>query len=138
MRYTDRVWTLVRILFGLFFLYAALMVIVVFRGMNPPETVIAASDFARALDRTGFMNPLIIGSMLVAGTALLFKRTAPLGLILLAPSIVVIACFHWFLTGKYVWGAIWPIWFALLVWHFRHVFVKLWARPIRDSTSGHF
>jgi hypothetical protein len=135
VRHLDRVWMLSRILFGLFFIYAAVMVIIVFGGTNPPETVDAASDFARALDRTGFMNPLIIGSMLVAGSSLLLRRTAPLGLIILAPSIVVIACFHWFLTGKYLWGTIWPLWYGLLVWHFRQVFARLWAPSDHDANS---
>lgn len=127
MKIVNWIWICARILFGLFFIYAALMVVVIYDGMNPPETLKPASDFARALDSTGFMNPLIIGSMIVAGAALLFTRTAPLGLIMLAPSIVVIACFHWFLTGNYVWGTIWPVWFLLLVWRFREVFSRLWA-----------
>src|SRR3546814_16941291 len=83
-----------------------LMVIVQFGGQNPPETMPAASDFASALDRTGFMNPLIIGTMLMGGAALLFERSAPVGLLLLGPSVAVIAGFLWFLTGKLVWGRI--------------------------------
>src|SRR3546814_11029805 len=109
MRLANRRWAVARILFGLFFLYAPLMVIVQFGGQNPPETMPAASDFASALDRTGFMNPLIIGTMLMGGAALLFERRAPVGLILLGPSIAVIAGFHLFLTGKLVWGRIWPV-----------------------------
>src|SRR3546814_10796118 len=73
MRLANRRWAVARILFGLFFLYAPLMVIVQFGGQNPPETMPAASDFASALDRTGFMNPLIIGTMLMGGAALLFR-----------------------------------------------------------------
>lgn len=133
MRWTNRGWAAARILFGLFFLYAPLMVIVQFGGQNPPETMAAASDFASALDRTGFMNPLIIGTMLAGGGALLFERSAPVGLILLGPSIVVIAGFHWFLTGKLLWGSIWPIWFASLVWHYRAVFSRLWMPRTREG-----
>jgi hypothetical protein len=127
MQWANRGWAAARILFGLFFLYAPMMVIVQFGGQNPPETVVAASDFALALDRTGFMNPLIIATMLMGGAALLFERSAPLGLILLGPSVVVIAGFHWFLTGDFIWGSVWPIWFALLVWHYRRVYSRLWA-----------
>ena len=133
MRWANRGWAAARILVGLFFLYAPLMVIVQFGGQNPPETVAAASDFASALDRTGFMNPLIIGTMLAGGGALLFERSAPVGLILLGPSVVVIAGFHWFLTGKLLWGSIWPIWFALLVWHDRAVFSRLWMPRAREG-----
>src|SRR3546814_13900726 len=74
MRLGKRRWAVARRLFGLFFLYAPLMVIVPFGGQNPPETMPAASDFASALDRTGFMNPLIIGTMLMGGAALLFEQ----------------------------------------------------------------
>lgn len=135
MKFGNMGWTAARILFGLFFLYAPLMVLIEFGGRNPPETVAAASDFALALDRTGFMNPLIIGTMLIGGAALLFQRSAPLGLILLGPSVVVIACFHWFLTGKLIWGSIWLIWFLLLTWKQRTTFARLWA-PVTPTAEA--
>lgn len=53
-------------------------------------------------------------------------RSSPIGLLLVAPAITVIALFHYFLTGSYVWGSIWPIWWAALAWHYRHVFARLW------------
>lgn len=127
MRFTKIGWTAARTLFGLFFIYAPLMVLIKFGGQNPPETIAAASDFTRSLDRTGFMNPLVIATMLIGGIALMFRRTTPVGLILLAPSVFVIAGFHWFLTGNIVWGTFWLAWFLLLVWHYRKVFARLWA-----------
>lgn len=127
MKFANYAWATARVLFGLFFIYAPLMVIVQFGGQNPPETEAAAAVFTHALDASGFMNPLIIGSMLVAGVALLFDRSAAIGLVILAPSIAVIGCFHWFLTGQYLWGSIWPIWFALLVWRYRCVLLRLWG-----------
>ncbi len=134
MKYRNLAWTVLRVLFGLFFIYAPIMVIVKFGGQQPPETVPAAAHFTEALNATGFMNPLLIASLLIAGALLLFDRTAPLGLIILAPSILVIACFHAFLSGQYVWGAIWPIWFLILVWRYRKVFARLWEkRPPVDQ-----
>jgi len=127
MRFSTIGWTAARILFGLFFIYAPLMVLIKFGGQNPPETIAAASDFTRSLDKTGFMNPLVIGTMLIGGIALMFRRTTPVGLILLAPSVFVIAGFHWFLTGNIVWGTFWLTWFLLLIWHYRKVFARLWA-----------
>ena len=134
MKLTNLAWAAARVLFGLFFIYAPLMVLVKFGGRNPPETVAAASDFALALDRTGFMNPLIIVTMLAGGGAMLFRRTAPVGLILLGPSIVVIAGFHWFLTGKLIWGSIWLVWFLLLVWEQRTIFARL-LTPVALATE---
>ena len=65
--------------------------------------------------------------------ALLFDRWAPLGLIILATPIALIAAFHFFLTGNYVWGAIWPSWWAALAWHYCAVFARLWERPGRTG-----
>src|SRR3546814_13104464 len=87
MRLANRRWAVARILFGLFFLYAPLLVIVQFGGQNPPETITAASDFASALDRTGFMTPLIIGPILMGSGALPFEPCAPVGLVVLGRSI---------------------------------------------------
>ena len=129
MKYQNIGWTVLRILFGLFFIYSPIMVIVMFGGQQPPEAIAAAGHFTKALDATGFMNPALIVSFLVAGVALLFNRTAPIGLIIVAPSIFVITCFHWFLTGQYVWGSIWPVWFLLLAWRYRRIFARLWERP---------
>lgn len=118
MKLLSHVWTALGVLFGLFFIYASIVVMVKFGGQQPPETVAAAGHFTEALNATGFMNPILIASFLVAGVALLFDRTAPIGLIILAPSILVIACFHWFLSGNTVWGTIWPVWFLALVWRY--------------------
>ena len=125
MRYRTLGWTIARILFGAFFLYAPIMIIVTFGGRHPPEPNAAAQDFTDALTASGFMNPLLIVDLLIGGALMLFNRTAPAGLILLGPPILVIACFHWLLTHSYVWGGIWPIWFAVLAWHYRAVFRRL-------------
>jgi len=128
MRYRKLAWTIARVLFGLFFLYAPILILVSFGGHHPPEAVAAAGHFTTALDDTGFMDPALIAVLLIGGVAMLFDRSAPIGLILLAPPIFVIACFHWFLTHSYVWGTIWPVWFAALAWHYRGVFARLWER----------
>jgi uncharacterized membrane protein YphA (DoxX/SURF4 family) len=128
MKLQNLAWTVLRVLFGLFFIYAPIMVIMKFGGQQPPETVAAAGHFTEALNASGFMNPALIASLIIAGVLLLFDRTAAVGLIILAPSILVIACFHWFLTGKYVWGTIWPVWYVILAWRYRRVFARLWER----------
>ncbi|MEG3124960.1 hypothetical protein [Sphingomonas sp. GB1N7] len=131
MRYRNLGWTIARILFGAFFIYAPIMILIEFGGQNPPETVPAAQHFAQALNDTGFINPALIVDLLIGGVLMLFHRTAPVGLILLAPPILVITGFHWFLSHQYVWGSIWPIWWALLAWRYRHVFARLVERPRR-------
>lgn len=128
MKYQRIAWAVARILFGLFFIYAPIMIIIKFGGQHPPETVAAAARFTQALNETGFMNPALIAALLIGGAAMLFDRTAPVGLILLGPPIFVIACFHAFLTHNYVWGGIWPLWFAVLAWRYRAVFARLLER----------
>ena len=126
MRVERLAWRVARLLFAAFFLYAPLYIILAHGGHHPPEAVAAAGRFTHALDETGFMDPALIVVLLAGGTAMLFDRSAPIGLILLAPPIAVIAMFHWFLTRQYVWGSIWPIWLSLLAWHYRAVFARLW------------
>lgn len=128
MRYRNLGWTIARILYGAFFIYAPILIMIEFGGQNPPEPMPAAQRFGEALNQTGFMNPALIVVFLVAGVALMFDRWAPVGLILLAAPVFGIMCIHWFLTHKYVWGSIWPIWWLLLAWYYRHVFARLWER----------
>lgn len=115
-----------RVLFGVFFIYAPIMILIQFGGQHPPETSPAATRFTEALNESGFVNPALIVVFLIGGIAMLFDRSAPIGLILLAPPVLVIAGFHWFLTHSYVWGTIWPVWLAILAWHYRSVFARLW------------
>lgn len=129
MRYERIFWTVARVLFGLFFLYAPIMILIVFHGQHPPEAVPTAGRLTLALNESGFMNPMLIATLLAGGGAMLFDRSAPIGLLLLAPPIAVIAAFHWCLTHQYVWGTIWPVWFAALAWHYRAVFARLWNPP---------
>ena len=131
-RWTDWGWTIARCLFGLVFIALTLLVLIEFGDTQPPAGGPAANDFLEALNRSGFINPLLTGSLLVGGAAMMIDRWAPLGLLLLAPSVVVIACFHWVLTHSYIWGSIWPIWWVILAWHYRHVFARLWERKAPD------
>jgi hypothetical protein len=127
MNWANIFWAALRILFGAFFIYAPVMIIVQFGGNHPPEAVPEAAALTGALNASGFMNPLLMIVCLVGGAAMLSDRLAPVGLILLAPPIAVIASFHWFLTGNYVWGSIWPVWLAILAWRYRSVFLRLIA-----------
>ena len=128
MKIGQIAWTTARVLFGIFFIYSPIMVIVKFGGHHPPEVLPAAAQFTQALDATGFMTPALIVALFIGGVAMLFDRTAPVGLILLGAPVFTIAGFHWFLTHNYVWGSIWPIWFALLAWRYRAVFARLIER----------
>lgn len=128
MKARQILWTVLRVLFGLFFIYSPIMVMMKFGGQHPPEALPAAASFTEALDRTGFMTPSLIVALFAGGAAMLFDRTAPIGLIILGAPVFTIGGFHWFLTHNYVWGTLWPVWFALLAWHYRSVFARLLER----------
>jgi hypothetical protein len=50
------------------------------------------------------MNPLLCAACFAGGGALLFRRTAPLGLVIPAPPAIIIFFFHMAITKSYVWG----------------------------------
>lgn len=57
------------------------------------DTAHAATAFEKALAETGFMNLLLCAACFAGGGALLFRRTAPLGLVILAPLVIIIFFF---------------------------------------------
>lgn len=126
MRYRQIGMAIFRVLFGLFFILSTIAIVLLSGGQHPVEVDPEANRFTQALNASGFMNPALIVTFLIGGAAMLFNRSAPIGLILLGAPIFVIAGFHWFLTHSYVWGSIWPIWYVILVWHYRQVFSRLW------------
>ena len=95
MRLADMAWTGLRWLYALFFFTTgiAIAAYVLFRiGGPPPPPTAADAAFQGALHRSGFIDPLLAVSFLAGGGALALRRTTPLGLVLLAPSVAVIAC----------------------------------------------
>jgi putative oxidoreductase len=64
-----------------------------------PEMTGAVADFNRALAATGYMWPLIKGTEVAGGLMLLTGVFVPLGLLLLAPVVVNIALFSFFLQS---------------------------------------
>lgn len=85
----------------------------------------AGTEFQNALEATGFMHPLMLGCYVIGGVALLFKRTAPLGIVVLAPFVVVIFFYHTLLDVSLLWAAFWAAGLALLAWQMRAAFLPL-------------
>ena len=96
------------------------------RGTAHHEVTPGAAAFQVALAQSQFMEPLIALTCLVGGAALLFRRTSPLGIVILAPVVAVIFIFHLVLTGNWVWGTVNLGWFAALAWSCRRAFTALW------------
>jgi len=95
----------------------------------PPQPTPAAAAFAAALTASGFVDPLLAFDYVVGGLALFARRSAPLGIVLLAPAVVVIFLFHINLSGQWLWGTVNLIWLAALAWGFRAAFSSLWNAP---------
>jgi hypothetical protein len=83
--------------------------------------------FQGALMVTGFIVPILAVTYVVAGGLMLFKRTAPLGIVLLAPFVLVILFTHLFLNGRPAWGIMHACFLLLFAWQFRSAFVPLWS-----------
>jgi len=116
-----------RCIYGLFFLVdGVLRVAGSIRGEYIGYVQPAAEAFNRAFWDTQFMNPLLGVSFIAAGVALFFRRTAPLGVALLLPTMIVIFFFHLFLTGGVAWGTGHLLFTLFLLWVYRDAFRPLW------------
>ncbi len=126
--HSRHVITAARWVFGLF--YFATGVAIVFSlfglGSAPQQPTPASSAFAKALNDSGFIDPLIAAVYLTGGGALLLRRTAPLGIAILTPVVIGIFCFHIALSGQWPWGTLNLAWLLALAWCFRNSFQPLW------------
>jgi hypothetical protein len=102
----------------------------------PEGTTPAGTAFFSALHASGFMLVLLGASFLAGGLLLLLNRTAPLGLVVLAPPIVVIPFYnallerHPFTSGPFVVGI-----HLFLAWYYWDRFKSLWNTERQMSTS---
>ncbi len=100
-----------------------------FRGMPPPHQEAAAAEaFVLALTASRIVDPLLAATYVAGGVAQLRRRTAPLGIVLLAPAVTVIFLFRMFLSGHRIWGSLNAAWLAGLAWSYRRAFTPLWQR----------
>ncbi|MBA2467753.1 MAG: hypothetical protein H0V46_09170 [Sphingomonas sp.] len=121
---------ILRVVYGLFFLAIGVAVLVwLLTGLGSPPTQpnAEAQAFTDALTRSRIIDPLLAISYVVGGAALLRDRTAPLGLVLLAPSVLVIALFHLVLSGQWLIGLVVALVFAVLAFASRRRLSTLWA-----------
>jgi hypothetical protein len=116
-----------RCIYGLFILVdGGLRVVGSMQGQYLGFVQPSADAFNRALWDTHFMNPLLGVSFVVAGLALFSNRTAPLGVALILPTMIIIFFFHVFLTGEVIWGTCHLLFTLFLLWVYRDAFKPLW------------
>src|SRR4051812_31925322 len=124
-------WTVLRSLYGLFFLLTGAWIILsVTTGLvsPPPQPSARAAAFMQALSASGFMDPLLALSFVLGGGSLLVRRTAPLGLVILAPAVAVILLFHLFLSHQLLVGIVVAGILLALMWQERARLACLWSR----------
>ena len=122
--------SILRWLYGLFYVYIGGSWFLYFFMGKPwsvPEKNESAQRLVNAMSQSGIVDPLIAGTCLVGGLLLFVKRTAPLGIAILAPLVFGIFIFHVFLTGGWVWGGIHFSLLLLLAWRHRSAFRPLWS-----------
>ena len=126
-----------RWIFGLFYLATGVWVAIATatRQGGPKQPTPRAAAFTDALTATGFMDPLLAVAYLLGGAALLSRRTAPAGIVILAPTVIVIFFFHWCLSGQYIWGTINMAWLGVLAWLHRERLLGLVRSPLPHRTN---
>ena len=117
----------VRWIAGLFYAFIGVNGLLKLTPM-PGGTTPAAIAFFAALTASGFMLTLLALSFLVGGLLLLLDRTAPLGLVLLAPPIVVIPLYNWLLEAQpFTSGPFVVAIHVFLAWYYWARFRPLWT-----------
>jgi len=108
--------------------YVSVALIASFHIFPMPEgTTPDGIAFFTALHASKFMLPLLGLCFLTGGLLLLPDRTAPLGLILLAPPIVVIPLYNWLLERQpFTSGPFVVTIEILLAWYYWDRFQPLW------------
>ena len=140
MGLADKALTGLRWLFGAFFFVTGLFIafhVATGLGGPPRQPTAAAQALDDALQASHIIDPLLAVSYLAGGGALALRRTTPLGLVLLAPAVAVIAIFDAVLAGLPAVGlgvaAVWGV----LALRFFDGFGGLWTygAPMRVAKA---
>jgi hypothetical protein len=126
-------WRILRYLFAAYYLlvgvYLALSLMGIVSPLHPKVSD-ASAAFQAALGKTGFMFPLLAFTYVASACALFFHRTAPLGLVLLAPVAVIIFFTDILLDTAWLFGTLNALVLAALAWHFRPAYRSLFSYSV--------
>lgn len=125
-------WRILRYLYAAYYLFIGVYLALSLAGViAPPHPKVseASAAFQAALGKTGFMFPLLAFTYIASACALFFHRTAPLGLVLLAPVAVIIFFTDTLLDTAWVFGTLNAAVLVALAWHFRSAYGPLFAYP---------
>ena len=131
-------WRILRYVFAAYYLYVGVYLALSLTGVLPPlhlKLSSASASFQHALAETGFVRSVLAATYVVSAGALCFDRTAPLGVVLLAPSMVIIFLTDTLLDTAWVWGTLHSAILAALAWHYRSAYRPMWNYGV-PSASG--
>lgn len=126
-------WRILRYLFAAYYLLVGVYLALALVGIIPPphpKVGGASAAFQAALGKTGFMFPLLAFTYVASACALLFRRTAALGLVLLAPVAVIIFFTDTLLDTAWLFGTLNVVVLAALAWHFRSAYRPLFSYSV--------
>jgi hypothetical protein len=122
-------WRLARYGYSCYFMLVGIAVLLRQAGvisLPKLEPAPGAVAFLDAMVATGYVVELLSITFIIGAVSMLRHRSAPLGIAILAPSVVGIFLFHVVLSQRYLWGLVWMIWLVALAWHYRKAFEALW------------
>lgn len=130
----DRAWTAARWLYAAFWIaMGALVLYAIGTGLPNPirQPTPEAQAFHDAMDAWPALGLANGSAYLAGGLLVLFRRTTPLGLALLAPAVTVILLFHLTLSGQYAVGLVFAAYTGALMWRERAAYASLWGAAPR-------
>lgn len=128
----TKVITITRWIYAAFFLLMGAHSLLVYAGILPHTDYPGSPEikaFTEAIFSTGFIGPIMSITYFSSGILMLFNRTAPLGIILLAPFIVVILFTHLMLNGNPAIGIMTASLLGLFAWQYRKAYQPMWNYP---------
>jgi len=136
-------WRLLRQIYGLYFFWLGFSsVLQLFRILPDIDwhsyMSEESSSFFTALEKARFVVPLLIFIWTTSGLAMMFYRTAPLGIALLAPVMVNIFLTDTVLDDIWPWALAHAAPLVALAWHFRVAYYPLWnwSPPASERTQS--
>ena len=131
MKILLKVITGLRWLYAIFFFVIGAQALLTYAGILPQTEYPSSPEskaFTEAIFATGFIGPIMSVTYFVSGVLMIFNRTAPLGLVLLAPFVVVILFTHLMLNGNPPTGIVVASLWLLFAWQFRMVYQPMWSK----------
>ena len=134
----DKLLTPLRWVYALLFVLIGARSLLVIAGFMPaseypgsPE----AKEFAEAIFSKGFISPLMSITYFVSGILIIIRRTAPLGLVLLAPFVLSILLTHLMYEPNPFFGILIALLWILFAWRFRKAYQPMWNYRQSDGSD---